>query len=354
MLAVVLGLSVFIGLALGLLGGGGSILTVPILVYAAGIEAKEAIAMSLLVVGVTSAAGVVAHARSGRVRWRTGLIFGAAGMAGAYGGGRLGEFIPATWLLVGFAVMMLATAAAMIRGRRQPAAPATAHKDLPVLHVIAEGAVVGLVTGLVGAGGGFLVVPALVLLGGLPMNVAVGTSLLVIAMKSGAGLAGYLHSVSIDWGLAAAVTAAAIVGSVAGGRLAGHIPETRLRKGFGWFVVAMGLFVLGQQVPSDLRAAILGSPATWVVVTVVVVSVTAMAARGRVAGRGLLTGGGSDDPDARPAASGVRELGAGRADGRAPGGSRRHRAAPARSGPGGDGGTAVSATGPGPGLPGPV
>jgi uncharacterized protein len=186
-------------------------------------------------------------------------------MAGAYGGGRLGEFIPATWLLVGFAVMMLATAAAMIRGRRQPATGDGAHKELPVLHVIAEGTVVGLVTGLVGAGGGFLVVPALVLLGGLPMNVAVGTSLLVIAMKSGAGLAGYLHSVEIDWPLAAAVTAAAIVGSVVGGRLAGRIDEVLLRKGFGWFVVAMGIFVLAQQAPTDLRAAVVASPLTWIV-----------------------------------------------------------------------------------------
>ena len=112
--------------------------------------------------------------------------------------------------------------------------------------VLLEGVVVGLVTGLVGAGGGFLVVPALVLLGGLPMSVAVGTSLLVIAMKSFAGLAGYLSSVSIDWGLAAAVTAMAVLGSIGGALLSGRVPQERLRQGFGWFVLVMGVLVLGQ------------------------------------------------------------------------------------------------------------
>lgn len=246
MLAVTLALAVLIGVALGLLGGGGSILTVPVLVYAAGMGAKEAIAASLLVVGVTSAVAAVSHARAGRVRWRTGLIFGVAGMTGAYGGGRLAEFVPGTVLLVGFGLMMLATAAAMIRGRR---GTEPAERQFPVLKVMLEGVVVGLVTGLVGAGGGFLIVPALVLLGGLPMSVAVGTSLIVISMKSFAGLAGYLASVQIDWGLAGAVTAAAVVGSLLGGSLVGRIPPQTLRKSFGWFVLVMAIFVLGQQVP---------------------------------------------------------------------------------------------------------
>lgn len=108
-------------------------------------------------------------------------------------------------------------------------------------------------TGLVGAGGGFLVVPALALLGGLPMSVAVGTSLVVIAMKSFAGLAGYLTTVQLDWGITLGVTAAAIVGTLAGSKLAGRIPEAALRKAFGWFVLAMGTFVLIQQAPADLR-----------------------------------------------------------------------------------------------------
>lgn len=260
MIALIVAASLLIGVALGVLGGGGSILTVPILVYLAGMETKEAIATSLFVVGVTSAAGVVSHARAGRVRWRTGLLFGLAGMTGAYVGGRLAAFVPGTVLLVAFALMMIATAVAMIRGRRGE--PKRIHHELPVFHVLLDGVVVGLVTGLVGAGGGFLVVPALALLGGLPVAVAVGTSLLVIAMKSFAGLAGYLASVHIDWGLAALVTATAVAGSLIGGRLAGRIPQDALRKSFGWFVAVMGVFVLGQQTGPGLRHTLLTSPWT--------------------------------------------------------------------------------------------
>lgn len=257
-IALTVALAVLIGVSLGLLGGGGSILAVPLLVYVAGLDPKEAIATSLLVVGATSAVAVLPHARANRVRWRTGLIFGLAGMTGAYAGGRLAAYIPAGILLTGFALMMLATAVAMIRGRRTAEGRPVPH-ELPVLRVILDGIVVGLVTGLIGAGGGFLVVPALALLGGLPMPIAVGTSLVVIAMKSFAGLAGYLSSVDINWGLATAVTVAAIAGSLAGGKLAGRIPQDILRKAFGWFVVVMGIFVLAQQLP----AAVLTSPGLW-------------------------------------------------------------------------------------------
>jgi uncharacterized membrane protein YfcA len=253
MIALAVVLAVFIGVSLGLLGGGGSILAVPLLVYVVGMDAKEAIATSLLVVGATSAVALIPHARAGRVRWRTGLVFGAAGMVGAYAGGRVAEFIPGTVLLVAFALMMLATAVAMIRGRRAPSTPA--HTDLPVGRVLLDGVVVGLVTGLVGAGGGFLIVPALVLLGGMPMSAAVGTSLLVIAMKSFAGLAGYLASVEIDWPVALAITGAAVIGSLLGSRLSGLVPPDTLRKAFGWFVVVMGVVVLVQQVPSEVTAS---------------------------------------------------------------------------------------------------
>lgn len=241
-------LSVVIGLSLGLLGGGGSILTVPILTYVAGLDPKEAIAASLFVVGATSAFSAIDHARKGRVKWRTGLLFGAAGMAGAFGGGLLGGHIPGTILMVAFALMMVATSIAMIRGRRTMTA--ANESELPVFKVILEGLAVGLATGLVGAGGGFLVVPALALLGGLAMPVAVGTSLVVIALKSFAGLGGYLTTVSLDWGLVAAVTAAAIAGSVIGSRLSGRIPEAAMSKGFGLFVLAMGVFVLVQELPA--------------------------------------------------------------------------------------------------------
>ncbi|MCQ1952031.1 MULTISPECIES: sulfite exporter TauE/SafE family protein [Arthrobacter] len=245
-LAATLLLSVLIGLSLGLLGGGGSILTVPILTYVAGMSPREAIASSLFVVGVTSAFSAVRHARRGRVKWRTGLLFGAAGMAGAFGGGLLGGRIPGAVLMVAFALMMIATSVAMIRGRRGGAVESHS-KELPVGKVIVEGLAVGLVTGLVGAGGGFLVVPALALLGGLSMPVAVGTSLVVISLKSFAGLSGYLTTVSLDWALVGSVTAAAIVGSLIGARLVGRIPEAALRRGFGFFVLGMGIFVLAME-----------------------------------------------------------------------------------------------------------
>jgi hypothetical protein len=243
-MVAVLGLSILIGISLGLLGGGGSILTVPILTYVGGMAPKAAIASSLFVVGVTSAAGVISHARGGRVRWRTGLVFGAAGMAGAYGGGRLAAFIPGHVLMILFGLMMAATAFAMLRKPRALAAHGT---DLPVGKVIVEGVVVGIVTGIVGAGGGFLVVPALVLLGGLSMETAVGTSLVVIAMKSFAGLAGHLDHVDIDWPITLAVTATAVVGSLLGGALVGRIPPATLRRGFGVFIVVMAAFVLAKE-----------------------------------------------------------------------------------------------------------
>jgi len=265
-LVLTLTLALGVGVSLGLLGGGGSILTVPLLVYVTGLEAKEAIAASLVVVGVTSAVGAVGHARAGRVRWRTGLVFGVAGLTGAFLGGLLGGRLDGRLLLVAFAAMMLATSVAMLRGRRTTAA--THDGDLPVLRVVLDGLVVGLVTGLVGAGGGFLVVPALALLGGMPMAVAVGTSLLVIAMKSLGGLAGYLGAVSLDWGLVVAVTAAAVVGSLAGGRLAGRVPEQALRRGFGWFVLAMGAVVLSQQVPAAWTLPALGGSALVVALAV--------------------------------------------------------------------------------------
>ena len=250
MTALVVLLAMLVGLSLGLLGGGGSILTVPLLVYVAGLQTPEAIATSLLVVGVTSSVAAISHARAGRVQWRTGLWFGAAGMVGAYAGGRLGEHLPGGLLLTAFAVMMTATAVAMIRGRRSP--QAANDTPLPVGRVLLHGGAVGLTTGIIGAGGGFLIVPALTLLGGLSMPVAVGTSLLVIAMNAAAGLGGHLPSVDLDWGLAVMVTAAAVGGSLVGGRLAGRISPDRLRRAFGWAVLAMAAVVFVEELPDSL------------------------------------------------------------------------------------------------------
>src|SRR5690625_3387690 len=259
--AIILGLllAVLVGVSLGLLGGGGSILTVPILTYVIGMGPREAIAASLFIVGVTSAVSVLKHARGGRVRWITGVIFGAAGMAGAFAGGVVGGHIPGTVLMVLFAVMMVATATAVIRGRRRSAAgTAKGPRDLPLRRVIGDGFLVGIATGLVGAGGGFLIVPALNLLGELPMAIAVGTSLLVIAMKSFAGLAGYLFSVELQWPIVLAFTAIAVGGSFLGSALVRQIPEKAFRKGFGYVVLAMGAIVLVQEAPQVI-ALITGS-----------------------------------------------------------------------------------------------
>ena len=258
MIVIAAFLSIFVGAAVGLLGGGGSILTTPLLVYVLDFTAKEAITASLFVVGVTALFGLISHARAGRVQWRTGLIFGGAGMTGAFIGGQVGSHLPGALLLGAFSVMMGVTAVAMIRGRKSIAGGR--HKGLPILRIIIDGLVVGLVTGLVGAGGGFLVVPALALLGGLPMPIAVATSLLVVAMKSFAGFAGYAlqfgdgsfislnPETQINWSVTLIVTAGAIVGALIGSRMVGKIHPDKLRKGYGWFVLIMAVFILSQQI----------------------------------------------------------------------------------------------------------
>jgi len=252
MLVVGLILAVLIGVSLGMLGGGGSILTVPLLLYVFGVEAKAAIAMSLLVVGTTSVAALVPHARAGRVQWKTGAIFGTASMIGAYSAGRVAKYIPSSVLLLAFGAMMLVTAVAMMRPKRSVSAGASAPKVLPLHWILLEGLAVGAVTGLVGAGGGFLVVPALALLAGLAMPEAVATSLMVIALKSFAGFVGYISTVSIDYRLAALVIVAAVMGSVLGTALVSRLHPDSLRKGFGWFIVVMSIFVLGQEIPKAL------------------------------------------------------------------------------------------------------
>ncbi|MGC0144804.1 sulfite exporter TauE/SafE family protein [Pseudactinotalea sp. Z1732] len=262
-LIVVLILAVLVGVSLGLLGGGGSILTVPLLTYVAGMDPREAISASLFIVGVTSLVGMLSHARRGNVRWRTGLVFGGASMVGAFGAGLVGGYLPGTVLMIAFALMMLTSAAAMIcrKGTARPR-----RTDMAAGRAVLDGFVVGAITGLVGAGGGFLVVPALVLLGGLAMPAAVGTSLLVITMKSFAGLGGYLTTVSLDWALVGAVTAAAVAGSFLGTALTGKVPEGLLRRLFGFFVLGMGVLVLALELPAPGGAVVVLAAALVTVV----------------------------------------------------------------------------------------
>jgi hypothetical protein len=252
-ITLTIGLAVLVGVSLGLLGGGGSILTVPLLVYVEGMDAKAAIATSLLVVGVTSSIAAITHARAGRVRWPVAVVFGLAAMVGAYTGGRLARFIPGAVLLVAFAVIMFIAGAAMLRGRKDSPAVEGSQR-VPVLKITALGLAVGVISGLVGAGGGFLLVPALALLAGLPMPLAVGTSLVIIAMQSFAGFAGHLANEPIDWRLAGMVTAAAVVGALIGGKLVALIDPATLRKLFGWFVLLMASLMLAEEIHPALGA----------------------------------------------------------------------------------------------------
>ncbi|MEU2203816.1 sulfite exporter TauE/SafE family protein [Microbacterium oleivorans] len=246
----VLALALLVGISLGLLGGGGSILAVPILTAVGGVEPRAAIASSLLIVGTTSALGLLQHARAGRVRWRVGVVFGAAGVVGALVGGLLGRTLPPGVLMVLLAGTMIAAAVAMLRrrprhDRAEPARPRIA-------LVLVLGTVVGSLAGLVGAGGGFLIVPALILLAGLPASAAIGTSLLVIAMQSLAGLAAQPALPDIPWALVLPFTAIAVAGSFLGSALTGRIPERALRTGFAVLVLSVAVALLVQQLALHL------------------------------------------------------------------------------------------------------
>ena len=241
--ALGLALAALIGISLGLLGGGGSILTVPVLVYALGVAAKPAIAMSLPVVGVTSLIGAAMHWRMGNVHVRTALAFGGVAMVGAFAGAKLAAFLTGAVQLALLAVVMLAAGVSMLRGARGADAVAPAAPPRTAL-LVAVALGVGVLTGLVGIGGGFLFVPALVLLAGIPMRQAVGTSLLVITMNSAAGFAGYLGTVAIDWTFLAGFAAVAIAGALVGTMAASRVPQAALKRAFAVFLVAVGGFVL--------------------------------------------------------------------------------------------------------------
>ena len=243
-----LALAALVGLSLGLLGGGGSILTVPIFVYVLGISAKPAIAMSLPVVGAASAVGAYRHWRAGNVQPRVALFFGAFAMAAAYFGARASAFVSGQAQLTLLAIAMLAAAVSMFRSGRAPDASDERQTSTDTKAqfglVMLVGVGVGLLTGLVGIGGGFLVVPALALLARLPMKQAIGTSLVVIAMNSFSGFAGYLGHVSIPWGFVSLFTTVAVAGIVAGTHLVRFVSPGALRQGFAGFLVVLGIMIL--------------------------------------------------------------------------------------------------------------
>jgi hypothetical protein len=254
--------ALLMGLSLGLIGGGGSILTVPILVYLFAVEPVLATAYSLFIVGFTSLIGSFTHMKLGNIHWRTAIVFGIPSIISVYlTRAYLAPAIPdplfnasgfvvskAMALLVLFAVIMLMASYSMIRKQKEEK-PSAEKRDFPFALILAEGIGVGTLTGLVGAGGGFLIIPALVLLARLPMKQAVGTSLIIIASKSLIGFLGDLKgNSSIDWTFLGTFSGIAVVGIVAGSLLSKGIPGDKLKPVFGWFVLIMGCYILLKEI----------------------------------------------------------------------------------------------------------
>ena len=230
-----------IGLSLGLLGGGGSILTVPALVYVVGQSPQAAVTASLVIVGANSMMGAFMHRSQGTLNWRVALLFGGVGMGAAYLAAGWSKLLPPAVLMVLFALLMLIVGLFMI-WKPQPAKSEQGGRS--ALVTIASGAAVGLLTGFLGVGGGFLIVPALVMLVGLPIRQAVGTSLVVIAMNSLASFLGHLHGAAIDLQVVMIFVTAGLTGALVGARLAHILHPDHLRKGFALFVIALAIFLL--------------------------------------------------------------------------------------------------------------
>ncbi len=250
-----LGLGLIIGVLLGLLGGGGSILAVPALVYGAGVPLAAAVPTSLLVVGISSASALLPRLRAGQIAWRIAGVFGAAGAAAAFAGAAVNRLLDPRVVLVGFAVLMVAAALRMLREQLEvggdcalPGGGVNWRGCLP--KAIGSGIVVGFLTGLFGVGGGFLIIPALVLLLGLPMTTAVGTSLAIIVLNSIAGFTAHAGDVELDYRIVGAFTITAVVGSLVAGRFAARLPGDRMRRWFAYLVFAVAAFIVVQALVS--------------------------------------------------------------------------------------------------------
>lgn len=246
-LALVLG--AVIGVLLGLLGGGGSILAVPALVYVLGLGVEQAIPMSLLVVGTASAVGALPKIRAGQVQWRLAAVFAVAGIPATFVGSAVSRHLPESVLLVGFALVMVLAGVRMLQDNGTTGTACTVgdsginwRRCAP--RSIPAGFLVGLLTGMFGVGGGFLIIPALVLMLGVEMPIAIGTSLLIIVANSGAGLLSHLSGTSIDWAVAAGFLGTAILGSLIAGHLGIRLDTRRLQHWFAYLVFAVAAYVL--------------------------------------------------------------------------------------------------------------
>jgi uncharacterized membrane protein YfcA len=250
--------SLIIGISLGLIGGGGSILTVPVLVYLFGINPVLATAYSLFIVGATSLVGVIPKYRDNMVNIKTALIFGIPSILAVYATrmwvvpaipeniATIGSFnlTKPLLLMLLFAVLMTFASISMIRDKNKDDGEKAVEQKFNYPLIIVEGLVVGTLTGLVGAGGGFLIIPALVLLSKLPMKQAIGTSLLIIAMKSLLGFLGDVSHTVMDWKLLMTVTGLAILGLLLGNSFNKKVNAKTLKKAFGWFVLVMGIYII--------------------------------------------------------------------------------------------------------------
>ena len=233
-----------IGLALGTLGGGGSILTVPVFVYVLGFDPKLSIAMSLPVVGTAALVGVISHWRAGNVRLQTAAIFGSVAMVGSYSGARASVLLSGRLQLLILGSVMIAAAASMLRSAIRDGQVAAADSPPHPAVMLSVGFGVGILTGVIGIGGGFLIVPAFVILGRVPMKAAVGTSLLVIAMNSASGYLGHRGLEVIPWDFVVRFTAVAVAGILAGTALVRHISTRQLKRAFAVLLVVIGVLVL--------------------------------------------------------------------------------------------------------------
>ncbi len=247
-----LALTGLVGASLGLLGAGGSIIMLPVLVYVVGIEPHAAVPLSLAIVGGTSLLSVAVRTRGREIHWRTALIFGSAALGGSYLGSRLTHLVPGSVLLLSFGLLLVAVGLRMWResGRSEEVAHGRRRPSL----MLAAGTVVGLLTGFLGVGGGFLIVPALVRVGGLDIGQAIRTSLVVIAMGSGAGLAGHLmHGNGVSATVAAPLLIAAFIGMAVGLQGAQYVTNEHLRRGFAGFVITVGSALIFLNTPTAIR-----------------------------------------------------------------------------------------------------
>lgn len=245
MWTVAVAAGLLMGVTLGALGAGGAIITVPVLVYALGQDPHEATTSSLVIVGLTAAVGAVGHFRAGRVDWRRGLIFGVIGIAGTAAGSRLAAGVDGSWLLLAFAGLLLVVAALMWRRSAAEPAPGTEARPPSWARIVPAALGVGLLTGFFGVGGGFAVVPALVLAAGFEMPMAVGTSLLVIALNSASALVGRVAAgISVDWKVIAVFTLAAMAGSLVGPRLVSQVSPRTLTRAFASVLAAVAVYMM--------------------------------------------------------------------------------------------------------------